>query len=98
MENSRCVDDRGVEGEESMDVVSGAVERTGKVNESETNVTADNVKAAAECTVAEENKNTDVEKDEGLIKAPCSKRKRFKKSQSQTSDDFGWRWITFELC
>lgn len=85
-ENRKSVDVGGVDGEESIDVVSGGVESTENVNENETNVSADTVVAVAECILAEENKNTEFEKDEALFKAPASKRKRVRKSPPKTSD------------
>uniref|UniRef100_A0A9J8BET3 Protein phosphatase 1 regulatory subunit 16A n=1 Tax=Cyprinus carpio carpio TaxID=630221 RepID=A0A9J8BET3_CYPCA len=73
-ENSKSVDVSGVE---DMDVVVGDIENE---DESETNVTTETVIAVAECILAEENKNTEFEKDEALFKAPSSKRKRARKS------------------
>ncbi|KAI2654683.1 Branchpoint-bridging protein [Labeo rohita] len=85
-ENRKSVDVGGVEGEESMVVVSGGVESTENENENETNVSTDTVVAVAECILAEENKNTEFEKDEALFKAPASKRKRVRKSPRKTTD------------
>lgn len=73
-ENSKSVDVSGVE---DMDVVVGDIENE---DESETNVTTETVIAVAECILAEENKNTEFEKDEALFKTPSSKRKRARKS------------------
>lgn len=73
-ENSKSVDVSGVE---DMDVVVGDIENE---DESETNVTTETV-------MAEENKNTEFEKDEALFKAPSSKRKRARKSPRKKSDE-----------
>lgn len=80
-ENSKSVDVSGVE---DMDVVVGDIENE---DESETNVTTETVIAVAECILAEENKNTEFEKDEALFKAPSSKRKRARKSPRKKSDE-----------